>query len=57
MAAGVETGGVVQVRGRETAAYVAVLTPDGELALGLADMAILDGLTPELLTANPRNWP
>ena len=55
MAAGVETGGVVQVRGRETAAYVAILTPDGELALGLADMAILDGLTPDVLTANARD--
>ena len=54
-AAGVETGGTVQVLGRETAAYVAVLAPDGELALGLADMTILDGLTPELLTANTQD--
>ncbi len=44
-AVGVGTGGVVRVLGRETATYVAVLTPDGELALGLADMAILDGLS------------
>ena len=51
-AVGVGTAGVVRVPGRETATYVAVLTPDGELALGLAEMAILDGLTPELLTAN-----
>ncbi|WP_052002949.1 carbohydrate kinase family protein [Microvirga sp. BSC39] len=32
-----------------TAEYVAVLQPDGELALGLANMAIFDGLTPALL--------
>ncbi len=51
-AVGVGTGGVVRVLGRETATYVAVLTPEGDLALGLAEMAILDGLTPDLLTAN-----
>ncbi len=50
-AVGVGIGGVVRVQGRETAAYVAVLTPDGELALGFADMKILDGLTCETLTA------
>ncbi|MGF9763267.1 carbohydrate kinase family protein [Microvirga sp. 0TCS3.31] len=32
-----------------TAEYVAVLQPDGELALGLANMAIFDGLNPALL--------
>ena len=32
-----------------TAEYVAVLQPDGELAFGLADMAIFDELTPALL--------
>lgn len=32
-----------------TAEYVAVLQPDGELALGLANMAIFDELTPALL--------
>ncbi|MBJ6127879.1 PfkB family carbohydrate kinase [Microvirga splendida] len=32
-----------------TAEYVAVLQPDGELALGLANMAIFDGFTPALL--------
>ena len=51
-AVGVGTGGVVRVPGRETATYAAVLTPEGDLALGLADMAILDGLAPDLLTAN-----
>lgn len=37
-----------------TAEYVAVLQPDGELAVGLADMAILDALGPPLLHAA---WP
>jgi pseudouridine kinase len=32
-----------------TAEYVAVLQPDGELALGLANMTIFEGLTPALL--------
>jgi pseudouridine kinase len=32
-----------------TAEYVAVLEPDGELAVGVADMAIFDGLLPERL--------
>jgi pseudouridine kinase len=32
-----------------TAEYVAVLNPDGELALGLANMTIFDGFTPALL--------
>lgn len=33
-----------------TAEYVAVLDPDGDLALGLADMAIFDALTPSFLS-------
>jgi pseudouridine kinase len=33
-----------------TAEYVAVLQPDGELALGLANMAIFDEMTPALLS-------
>lgn len=37
-----------------TAEYVAVLEPNGDLALGLADMAIFDALTPSLLR---RVWP
>ena len=51
-AVGVGTRGVVRVPGRETASYLAILTPEGELALGLADMGLLDGLTPEFLRAN-----
>jgi pseudouridine kinase len=37
-----------------TAEYVAVLQPDGNLALGLADMAIFDEFSPDLLD---RAWP
>lgn len=37
-----------------TAEYVAVLQPNGDLVLGLADMAVLDALTPTLLKAV---WP
>ena len=48
-AAGIATGGGLAVAGDATADYVAVLTPDGELALGLAAMAIFDRLTPEAL--------
>ena len=46
---GIDRRGVASVPGGFTAEYVAVLTPDGDLALGLADMAILDGLTPAAL--------
>ena len=48
-AAGIGRRGVAAVPGAATAEYVAVLTPGGELALGLAAMAVLDGLTPEAL--------
>jgi pseudouridine kinase len=39
-----------------TAEYVAVLQPDGELAIGLANMAILDELTPALLPDLGPGW-
>jgi pseudouridine kinase len=48
-AAGVGARGVLALPGQATADYVAVLTPDGDLALGLAAMAIFDRLTPEAL--------
>lgn len=50
----VDTRHVVMSGDHATAEYVAVLEPDGDLALGLADMAILDALTPSLLH---RVWP
>lgn len=46
---GVDTRPVVLSDTHATAEYVAVLQPDGELAIGLADMAILDGISPALL--------
>ena len=48
-ALGVGRSGTAAVPGAATAEYVAVLTPGGDLALGLAAMQILDGLTPEAL--------
>lgn len=45
----IDTQRVAIAPGQATAEYVAVLQPNGDLALGLADMAILDGLTPERL--------
>ncbi len=44
---GVDGTRLARTRERPTAEYVAVLEADGALALGLADMAILDLLTPE----------
>lgn len=46
---GIGTGGMVISERQATAEYVAVLQPDGELALGLANMAVFDELTPALL--------
>ncbi len=42
--AGVDIGGVSRINTAKTATYTAVLQPDGELVIGLADMAILDEL-------------
>lgn len=50
--AGIGRDGVLAVPGAATAEYVAVLTPGGDLALGLAAMAIFDDLTPEVLEAH-----
>jgi len=46
---GIDTGAVTVSAAHATAEYVAVLQPDGELALGLANMAVFDGITPALL--------
>ncbi|PVE21713.1 carbohydrate kinase [Microvirga sp. KLBC 81] len=45
----IDTQHVVVSSDHATAEYVAVLEPNGDLALGLADMAIFDALTPSLL--------
>lgn len=47
--AGVDLTRVSRSRERATAEYVAVLEPDGSLALGLADMGILDLIGPDLV--------
>lgn len=46
---GVDVSRVILVPGRKTAEYGAVLSPNGDLVLGIADMAIFDMLTPETL--------
>lgn len=51
-AAGIDLRGVDVVAGAVTADYVAVLTPNGDLALGLAAMDIFDGLTPVVLASH-----
>ncbi len=47
--AGIGRGAVRAAAGRATAEYVAVLTPGGDLALGLAAMDVFEALTPEAL--------
>jgi pseudouridine kinase len=42
---GADTSAVMVRAGQRTAEYIAALEPDGQLALGLADMNILDGFT------------
>ena len=49
---GVDISGVQERAGATTAEYVALVEPSGDLALGLADMAIFDGLTPGALDAS-----
>jgi pseudouridine kinase len=46
---GIDTRHVTLSDAHATAEYVAVLQPDGELAVGLANMAIFDEITPALL--------
>jgi pseudouridine kinase len=48
---GVNVGHVQVVPGRATAEYVAVIEPTGELAFGLADMAVFEALTPDKLAS------
>jgi pseudouridine kinase len=46
---GVDVSGIRELADAATAEYVAVTEPSGELGFGLADMAILDRLTPDAL--------
>jgi pseudouridine kinase len=51
---GVDAARVAVASDRPTAGYVAVLGPDGDLVMGIADMAIFGHLTPAALE---RAWP
>jgi pseudouridine kinase len=51
---GIDTAAVVATDGSSTAHYVAVLDPDGELVIGVADMAVLERLTGQEVRAA---WP
>jgi pseudouridine kinase len=53
-ALGVDLSRSLRAPDRQTAEYVAVLEPGGDLALGLADMGVLDLLTPDAIE---RAWP
>ncbi|AJY46655.1 carbohydrate kinase [Martelella endophytica] len=46
---GVDVSNVLSLADERTAEYAAILEPTGDLAYGIADMAIFDRLTPELL--------
>lgn len=49
---GVDTSRVIVAPGRTTAEYSAILSPDGDLVTGVANMAIFDLLTPEALAGS-----
>jgi pseudouridine kinase len=51
---GVDVSGVVTLRGERSAEYVAVLGPDRDLVVGLADMGICDRIT---VADVERAWP
>lgn len=48
---GVDVSGVKALAGQRTATYLSMHGPDGDMALAVNDMAILESLTPELLKA------
>ena len=50
-AAGIDMGGCRVLAGAATARYVSLHQPDGELLLAVNDMAVLQGLTADLLQA------
>lgn len=47
---GVDVSRVITAPGQTTAEYGAILNPQGDLVLGIADMGIFDRLTPEALS-------
>jgi pseudouridine kinase len=52
-AAGVDVAPVVVIPGRGTATYLSMHGPDGEVAMAVNDMEILEALTPAVCTASP----
>jgi pseudouridine kinase len=48
---GIDTRGVLRLEDAATGTYTAVLDNNGEMAVALADMALYDRLTPEVLAA------
>ena len=48
-ARGIDVANLFQLPDERTAEYAAILEPGGDLAYGIADMAIFDRMTPELL--------
>jgi pseudouridine kinase len=53
-AAGIGTEAVIVMPGERTGTYVAMLEPDGELAIAVNDMRILDRLTSDMID---ERWP
>lgn len=49
---GIDTSRTIRRNDAATASYTAVLDRDGELLIGLADMAIYDGLSPDAFAAD-----
>lgn len=52
--AGIDTSGAVKVNGAGSGTYTAVLDAQGEMVVALADMALYDALTPELIASRRR---
>lgn len=48
---GIDTRAALRLDGASTGTYTAVLDQDGEMAVALADMAIIDALTPDFLAS------
>ncbi|HWQ10510.1 MAG TPA: carbohydrate kinase [Holophaga sp.] len=55
-ACGIDTGASRSVPGGRTGTYTALLQPDGELVLGMADMGILDAFTPAFMQERRPRW-
>jgi pseudouridine kinase len=53
-ALGIGTRACLVVKGAATGTYTALLNPDGELVVAMADMAVLEALTPAALPRGPR---